>query len=205
MIEFQAPARPEAVLQKRGVERVQAILDAGEAILATDGYEAATLKAIGERAGIPLASIYHYFADRHQVDLAILQRHLHALDDHVRSALDTQAIATMADAIDSVIEPMLAYFRAHPSCIELWFSHQRDATLTDLVKRYDDETARYLWELAQERRFLRGDTPLLVMELAFEAGSQLFDSAFRRLPTGDDAVIDEARRMVGAYLDTYAS
>jgi len=206
VIEFaaQAPARPDAVLQKRGIERVHAILDAGEAILAEHGYEAATLKAIGERAGIPIASVYHYFADRHQVDLAILQRHLHALDEDVRAAVESRTIATMADGVDAIIDPMLTYFRAHPSCVELWFSHQRDQSLTELVQQYDDETALMLWEFAIDRGFLRQDTPLLVMQLAFEAGSRLFDSAFRRSPKGDDTTIAEARRMVHSYLSTYA-
>ncbi|MFF9455398.1 hypothetical protein [Streptomyces flaveolus] len=36
-------------------------------------------------------------------------------------------------------------------------------------------------------------------------GTRLFDSAFRRSPAGDDATIDEARRLVTAYLETYAS
>ncbi|WP_225839474.1 helix-turn-helix domain-containing protein [Streptomyces sp. NK08204] len=49
-----APRRAPAV-QRRGRERRGAILDAAEALLREQGYEAATLKAIGERAGIPTA------------------------------------------------------------------------------------------------------------------------------------------------------
>ncbi|MYW21525.1 TetR/AcrR family transcriptional regulator, partial [Streptomyces sp. SID2955] len=41
--------------------------------------------------------------------------------------------------------------------------------------------------------------------LAFETGTRLFEIAFRRSPAGDDATIDEARRLVTAYLETYAS
>ena len=43
-----------------------------------------------------------------------------------------------------------------------------------------------------------------MLHLAFEAGDRLFDVAFRRSPTGDDQTIDEARRLVKAYLETYA-
>ena len=75
----QIPARP-APVQRRGIERVQAILDAAESLLEEQGYESATLKAISERAGIPIASVYHYFADRHQVDAELVQRHLSELD-----------------------------------------------------------------------------------------------------------------------------
>ncbi|KOG91865.1 TetR family transcriptional regulator, partial [Streptomyces varsoviensis] len=39
------------------MERRRAIVDAAEALLGERGYEAATLKAIGERAGIPIASV----------------------------------------------------------------------------------------------------------------------------------------------------
>jgi hypothetical protein len=36
-------------------------------------------------------------------------------------------------------------------------------------------------------------------------GDRLFDVAFQRSPTGDDAAIDEARRLITAYLGTYSS
>jgi len=73
----QASARP-AVVQRRGVERVHAILDAAETLLAEQGCAAATLKAIGEQAGIPTASLYHYFADRSQVDAELVRRQVRA-------------------------------------------------------------------------------------------------------------------------------
>ncbi|WP_234940955.1 helix-turn-helix domain-containing protein [Mycolicibacterium septicum] len=47
---------------------MRAILDSAEVLLAEQGYPAAALKAIGEHAGVPTASIYHYFADRGEVD-----------------------------------------------------------------------------------------------------------------------------------------
>jgi hypothetical protein len=43
-----------------------------------------------------------------------------------------------------------------------------------------------------------------VTRLAFEVGDRLFDVAFQCSPTGDDTTIDEGRRMLAAYLATYA-
>ncbi|WP_237749606.1 helix-turn-helix domain-containing protein [Streptomyces sp. SS] len=54
----QERARP---VRRRGMERGRAILDAAGALLGEQGYDAATLKAIGERAGIPIASVHHRF------------------------------------------------------------------------------------------------------------------------------------------------
>ena len=187
------------------MERVEAILDAAERILGGEGYPAATLKAIGERAGIPTASVYHYFSDRNQVDAELVRRHIRALDQRISTALEDEArTGSLRDAVDAVIDSMLGYFREHSSCVELWFSG-RSEPVRELVQAFDDATAEHLWRLATERGLLREDTPPLVMQLAFEAGNRLFDVAFRRTPTtGDETTLDEARRLVTAYLETYA-
>ncbi|MFD0147443.1 MULTISPECIES: TetR/AcrR family transcriptional regulator [unclassified Streptomyces] len=200
-----APARPNAQLQRRGVERVNAILDAAEQILAADGYEAATLKAAGERAGIPVASVYHYFSDRHQVDAELMRRHVEKLETLVSGVFrDDSPPATLDSAVGAVVDLLLAYFREHPSCVELWFTRRSDA-LAELVRAFDEAMAEQLWHFARDRGLLRPDTPLLVMQLAFEAGNRLFDVAFRVAPvTGDDAVLAEHRRLLTSYLRTYA-
>ncbi|MGW3521830.1 TetR/AcrR family transcriptional regulator [Streptomyces hydrogenans] len=197
-----SPARP-AVVQRRGVERRKAILDAAEALLAEQGYEAATLKAVGERAGIPVASMYHYFSDRHEVDAELLQRHMAALDAALAASLERPGADTLAEAVDSVIDPFLAYFRAHPSCAELWFNGRTKA-LDESVRAFDEEQADRLWRVLTERGRIRPDTPALVLRIAFETGAGLFDIAFRRSPDGDDETMTEARRLVTAYLATYA-
>jgi AcrR family transcriptional regulator len=199
----QAPARPTAVLQRRGVERVKAILDAAEELLCEQGYQAASLKAIGERAGIPTASVYHYFADRNQVDVELLKRHLRALDEQITSGLDDLEPRTLRDGVNAIIDPMLGYFRQHPGCAALWFAGRHEE-LVELVQAFDNATAERLWNLLVERELLRSDTPLDVLRLAFEAGSRIFDVAFRRSPSGDEATMSEARRLVTAYLETYA-
>lgn len=139
---------------------MQAILDSAETLLAEQGYTATTLKAIGEHAGIPTASLYHYFADRGQVDTELVNRHAAALDEQFAAGLDDPKGKTLAGSIDAVVTRVAGYFRAN--------------------------------------------TPLLAVELAFEAGDRLFDVAFQRSPTGDDATFDEAKRMLTAYLQSYA-
>ncbi|MFB7234061.1 TetR/AcrR family transcriptional regulator [Streptomyces sp. NPDC056269] len=198
----QAPARPEAALQRRGVARVKAILDAAEEVLAESGYEAATLKAIGERAGIPTPSVYHYFSDRYQVDAAIIKRHGAALAG-VLDGIDSEEFRSVPDLVALVFDPIVAYFRAHPSCVQLWFSG-RNETLSALVKEFDDRVAERLWRLGIGRGLLRVDTPILVMKLAFEAGGRIFDVAFQQDRNGDEATMTEAKRLVTAYLETYA-
>ncbi|GHF54824.1 TetR family transcriptional regulator [Streptomyces mashuensis] len=195
------PARPGA--QRRGTERRRAILHAAETLLAEQGYDAATLKAIGERAGIPIASMYHYFADRYEVDAELLRWHLSELDTLIGAALDDPGTRTLRQAVDVVIDLLLGYFRRHGSCTALWFAG-RHSTLDELVRAFDETQAERLRRHLVERGVLSAETPRLALLLAFEVGTRLFDTAFRRSPTGDDATIDEARRLVTAYLETYA-
>ncbi|SDP95815.1 transcriptional regulator, TetR family [Actinopolyspora xinjiangensis] len=198
-----APERP-APVQRRGVERVQALLDAAEALLGEQGYEAATLKAVSERAGIPVGSVYHYFSDRQQVDAELLQRHLHELEASLSTALEDPASRGLHDLTDAVIDRYRDYFRQHPSCVELWFA-DRHTVLSELVRAFDESQAERLWHVLVERELLPADTPRFVLRFAFEAGNRLFDVAFRHSPTGDETTIDEARRLITAYIETYAS
>lgn len=200
---YQAPARPGAVLQRRGVARVRAILDAAEEILAEAGYDAATLKAISERTGIPPASVYHYFADRSQVDTALIGRHIQVLSEQMRAVDGIEGLRSIDEAAAVVIDPLVEYFRAHPSCTELWFSGRSEA-VAELVTEFDETTAELLWRLALERGLLVENTPLEVIRVAFEAGGALFDMAFKHNPKGDDTIVTEAKRLVTAYLRTYA-
>lgn len=191
------------MVQRRGIERVQAILDAAGTLLGEQGYEAATLKAIGERAGIPTASLYHYFPDRHQVDAALVQRHLRELDAHISASVRSSKVRSLRDAVDAVVDPYLAYFRDHPDFIQLWFVG-RTPTLNELALEFDEYQSKQFWDYLIERGLVRADTPQLAVQLAFEAGNRLFDVAFRREPTGDDVTLDELRRLLTAYLQTYA-
>lgn len=182
---------------------MQAILDAAESLLEEHGYEAATLKAISDRAGIPIASVYHYFADRHQVDAEVVQRHLSELDARLAAAMDKPKLRTLREAVDAGVDTYLDYFREHPAFLQLWFAG-RGPILNELALAFDESQAKRFWAFLIDQNLLRADTPELVAQLAFEAGNRLFDVAFRFTPAGDDETIDEARRLITAYLETYA-
>ncbi|MFF2144380.1 TetR/AcrR family transcriptional regulator [Kitasatospora sp. NPDC058190] len=197
---IQASSRPA---QRRGMERRRAILDAAEALLIEQGYEGATLKAIGERVGIPITSVYHYFSDRHQVEAVLLQRHMGELDAIVAALFDVPGPRTLRDAVDAVIDALLNYFRGHRDCAEVWFSG-RSERIEELVHEFDRVQGQRLRTFLVGRQLLVADAPPLVLQLAFEVGNRLFDVAFRTVPTGDDLTIDEARRFITAYLETYS-
>jgi AcrR family transcriptional regulator len=59
---------------RRGVHSRELVLDAAERLMAEHGYEAATVAALKDKAGIPMSSIYHYFGSKDGVLLAVMER-----------------------------------------------------------------------------------------------------------------------------------
>lgn len=64
-----------APVQKRGQQRVDAILDAAEAVFGEMGVESATTNAIAERAGASVGSLYHFFANKDAILFALAERY----------------------------------------------------------------------------------------------------------------------------------
>jgi AcrR family transcriptional regulator len=59
---------------RRGARSREAVLEAAERLMAEHGYEAATVAALVDEAGIPPSSIYHYFGSKEGVLLAVMER-----------------------------------------------------------------------------------------------------------------------------------
>ncbi|WP_093878523.1 TetR/AcrR family transcriptional regulator [Streptomyces sp. TLI_105] len=187
------------------MKRVQAILDAADQILAEEGYEASTLGAVGKRAGIPTASVYHYFADRNQVDAALLRRHGQDMGELLAQAADDLGPGTtLREVVDALIDPQLAYCREHPSVVELWYAPGRAPVLMELEEAWGRTQAEAFRRHLVERKLIVADTPRLAVQVAYEAADRIFGLAFKDSRTGDEATVDEARRLMTAYLETYA-
>jgi len=70
MSEQREPVTPN----RRGVKSRELVLDAAERVMATEGFEAATIARVVEEAGVPLSSVYHYYGSKDGVLLAVMQR-----------------------------------------------------------------------------------------------------------------------------------
>ena len=68
------PVPAEVRPNRRGVKSRERVLDAAERVMATRGFEAATLARVVEEAGIPMSSVYHYFGFKEGILLAVMER-----------------------------------------------------------------------------------------------------------------------------------
>ena len=68
------PAPDEVTPNRRGVKYRELVLDAAERVMATRGFEAATLARVVAEAGIPMSSVYHYLGSKDGILLAVMER-----------------------------------------------------------------------------------------------------------------------------------
>ena len=104
--------RPTVTPNRRGTRSREAVLDAAERLMAEHGYEAATVAALVDEAGVPASSIYHYFGSKEGVLLAVMERgaeqFFEALPD-----LDRR-LGSQAEHLGALVETVADDARAEP-------------------------------------------------------------------------------------------
>jgi AcrR family transcriptional regulator len=68
------PPPTEVTPNRRGVRSRELVLDAAEQVMASDGFEAATLARVVEESGVPMSSVYHYYGSKEGILLAVMER-----------------------------------------------------------------------------------------------------------------------------------
>ncbi|MEU1516526.1 TetR/AcrR family transcriptional regulator [Streptomyces sp. NPDC005811] len=195
----QATSLRRAPVQRRSAERLTRILDACADLLDEVGYDALSTRAVAQRAGVPIGSVYRFFGNKRQMADALAQRNLERWSERVTERLKGARHGDWRAAMDAVLDEYLAMKRTAPGFSLVDFGNQipvgaRQAEpnhrvadrLTDLLSAYLDRTP----DDDLRRTFL----------IAVETADTLVQLAFRVDPEGDTKVIAEMRELLRAYL-----
>src|SRR5437588_13126884 len=98
-----APTTRRAPVQRRSRERVGGMLDAAADRVSEQGVDELGTRSIADRAGVPVASIYQYFASRDEIILALVQRDTREMDEQVSAALDALESPTLRSLITATM------------------------------------------------------------------------------------------------------
>lgn len=193
-------------VQARSQARVERILAAATAIVEEDGVDAATTRAIASRAGVPVATLYQFFADRDAVLDEVLRRELAALDRHVagESARTGAGISSLADFVEFGFEVHRAYYRSRPAFARLWFGGRRSSPVEAAVRDRGRRLARSWHAVLVDSGLIDPATEAIVSELAVELGDRVFECAYRREPEVEDRLFTEGKRALTAFLHQYS-
>ena len=93
---------------RTGSDTIARILAAAEALFAEHGFDAASMSAIAERAGVSKANVFHHFASKHALYQAVLR---HAIREV------TQQLQYMGSHSGAVSADLAQFARGHLSSI----------------------------------------------------------------------------------------
>ncbi len=187
-----------APVQRRSAERLTRILDACADLLDEVGYDDLSTRAVAQRAGVPIGSVYRFFGNKRQMADALAQRNLERYTARVTERLKEAGDGGWQVAMDAVLDEYLAMKRTAPGFSLVDFGNQipvgnRGEPNTRVADRLTDLLSGYLGREPDDdlrRTFL----------IAVETADTLVHLAFRTAPEGDDRIIEEAREMLRAYL-----
>ncbi|WP_329340949.1 TetR family transcriptional regulator [Streptomyces sp. NBC_00663] len=187
-----------APVQRRSAERLTRILDACADLLDEVGYDDLSTRAVAQRAGVPIGSVYRFFGNKRQMADALAQRNLERFTEQVGERLQG-ADGGWRVALDAVLDEYLAMKRTVPGFSLVDFGNQIPvgARVAEPNHRVADRLiallSGYLGRDADEdlrRTFL----------IAVETADTLVHLAFRVAPEGDEKIIGEMRELLRAYL-----
>lgn len=200
------PTRARRVpAQARSRRTVRQILEAAEEIVAEQGVDAATTRAIAERAGVSAPSLYRFFADRDEVLDALLERMVDELDDHARAGEAGWESGDLEGLLRLEFDLHVGYYEAHPSLAALWFGGRASPAVVESVRRRNHDLARRVRELLVARGLVRPDTPVEVFDLVTELGDRVLEVAFRDPRRPDRTVLELGLAALSAFVERWAA
>lgn len=105
--------RDDALIARRREE----ILEAATRLFAADGFARTDVQVVADELGVGKGTVYRYFATKEALFLAAADRAMHRLREAVHAVVDEQA--DPLEQIAAAVHAYLAYFDAHPECVEL--------------------------------------------------------------------------------------
>lgn len=187
-----------APVQRRSAERLTRILDACADLLDEVGYDDLSTRAVAQRAGVPIGSVYRFFGNKRQMADALAQRNLERYTARVTERLEGAGGGGWRVAMDAVLDEYIAMKRTAPGFSLVDFgnqipvgtrgepNHRVADRLTELLSGYLDREP----DEDLRRTFL----------VSVETADTLVHLAFRVAPEGDDRILEEARQLLRAYL-----
>ncbi|MFB8207974.1 MULTISPECIES: TetR/AcrR family transcriptional regulator [unclassified Streptomyces] len=188
-----------APVQQRSAERLARILDACAGLLDEIGYEQLSTRAVAQRAGVPIGSVYRFFSNKRALADALARRNLDSYAERITARLAAIETADWRGAIDAVLDEYLAMKRTVPGFALVDFG--APAPDEDPADDANQRVASRLTGLLAGQLGREADADLLrAILVCVEAADALLKLAFRSDPSGDDALVAETRELIHAYL-----
>lgn len=199
------PVARHAPTQRRSQERLARIARAAGELCNQLGADAVTMEAIAERAETSIGSLYRFYPNRDALLEAVAERYvvdLNAVLDGEEGAVESLAALPIRALVDAILEPFVAFHRAHPGYFAILFAPQGSAALRAVRGRLRQRLAARLETLLARRApTLAADRRRRVALTTVEAARALLQFIERNVPRAEQGPMrQELRALLVAYL-----
>jgi AcrR family transcriptional regulator len=194
-------------IQRRSRERVELLLQAAAELLAEGGVDALTMRSLAERAEIPAATIYRYFANREEIIAAYLDYELERIDEAVAVAVSELDRVTIRSLAETVALAHMRHHQAHPEGVSVWFGGRMNPAVLDSVRELDARLADSLRQATKANGMLPELTPDFRGELVVRLFDRMFEFVFftERSAEEQQTIVLTVVDMVASYLEGFAT
>lgn len=193
-----ASAARRAPMQARSRLTVTRILDAAAAIADEQGVDAATTRAIADRAGVSYPSLYRFFPDREAILGELLTRHCSEMDARCAEAEKTWRISSVADLLNNELDLQIHYYRRHPGSARMWMGGRTSPTVTEHVRARMKNLADRIHRILIDAALIPVGTDPRAMLVAVEMADRVLELSYRR-GDFDEEILDIGRRALIAF------
>jgi AcrR family transcriptional regulator len=188
--------------QARSRALIQRVLDAAEALLATEGVEALTTTRIAAEADVAVGSLYQYFPDKATIVDALAGRYLDEFEGLMAGLAEQAASGDWGDdVVDRLIDAYADRYRREPGYRALWFGRHLSPELRDADRRNKAALAEGVRRILLESGMVRdGDGLRTACRAGVLCADALLVEAFLIDAKGEPALLDEAKRILRTYL-----
>ncbi|MGI4839791.1 MAG: TetR/AcrR family transcriptional regulator [Janthinobacterium lividum] len=194
------PRKPRA----RSQARIESILAAARALLASEGVANLSIYGVAERAQIPPSSVYHFFASVPAL-LEALTADIHAaFRACLQAPIDHQALGTWRDLSRVVEQRMLVIYSQDSAARQLILAQHGLSEVMQADRQHDLELGALMQQLF-DRHF---ELPRLtdevdVFALAMELGDRVYARSVQLHGEITPRMAEEGMRVFEAYLGLY--
>ncbi|MEU7219936.1 TetR/AcrR family transcriptional regulator [Nocardia iowensis] len=190
-------------VQERSRERVERLLSAAQELVDEQGPEAVTTRAIAERAQLPVATLYQYFANREAVLGELALRIIDRLDEEFPQRLAALPATTLPEMVEQLLELHRQLYRGdYPALVTMYYEGHYTGDIAD-ARPHRHRMAHMIHQAFITRGMLPATTDPLITELAVELGDRVVELAYRRTPGGDPVVLAEGTLALTRYLEAH--
>lgn len=120
------------------------LLDAAREVFADQGFHAATMSDISERANSTKPTLYAHFGGKDELYASLLEREADRCRAHLFAAYEAAAGLGLRDQTRADVEALFEYVQAQPAGFELLFGHRNALTAAAARDALVDELSAHL-------------------------------------------------------------